>query len=146
MSALDPSPSSNKITISSEEAQLEPEEQHLGKTLSKIPTPFTEQAKSQVKDTALATLSPLLVIVRITIIFIFALLADTLILMIINWSFGSIVSRSRFGAKLLEGIQILSALGTAVAYILYLIRSLLKDARHVLEEIRVESSRKEVSP
>jgi len=88
----------------------------------------------------LGPLQPLLVIVRVTTLFIFALLVDTLILMVIHWSFGNSITHNLFAAKLLEGIQLLSALGTAIAYILYLIRSLFKDAKQVLEEIQTKDS------
>ena len=80
----------------------------------------------------LGPLQPLLVIVRVTLLFLFALLAETLILIVIHWSFGNGITHTLFAAKLLEGIQLLSALGTALAYLLYLIRSLFKEAKQVL--------------
>jgi hypothetical protein len=92
--------------------------------------------KSLLKEWTHSTLRPLLVIVRVTIIFIFALLADTLILAIISWTFGNTINQNPFGARLLEGIRLLSALGTAAAYIIYLLRSLFKDTKEALEEFR----------
>ena len=77
-------------------------------------------------DWGLTILAPLLVILKVTIIFACALLADSFILIVISWAFGGIISHNSFAANILEGIQILSALGTAVAYILYLFRSLIK--------------------
>src|SRR5947208_2809598 len=81
--------------------------------------------------------------VGVIVIFILSVLADSLIIKIIIWSFGSIVSHNPFAANLLEGIQLLSALGTALAYILYLVRSLFKDAKHVMKEISTESNQEE---
>src|SRR5438067_2206216 len=110
MSTLDSGPSINRtVTSSDEKTKSKPEEQHLEETFPKTAKPFTEEARFQIEESALATLSPLLVIVRVTIIFIFAILADTLIILIIRWSFDGIVSHYFFAAKLLEGIQFLSA-------------------------------------
>ncbi len=96
----------------------------------------TEVVKSQLEEWALTLLAPLLVIVRVTIIFACALLADTFTLKVINWSFGSTVSSNDFVMKLLVGIQLLSALGIAIAYIIYLFRSLIKDTAEILKETR----------
>ncbi len=103
-------------------------------------TSFTKAVKLHMKKWCLDPLQPLLVIVRVTLIFIFALLAETLILMVIHWSFGTSITHNLFAAKLLEGIQLLSALGTALAYLLYLMRSLFEDAKQVLEELQTKDS------
>ncbi len=99
-------------------------------------TSFTEAAKTQLKQWALNILAPLLIIIKVTLIFTCALLADTLILTIISWSFGGTISQIQVAANLLEGIRILSALGTAVAYIIYLLRSLFKDTAEALKEFK----------
>src|SRR5438270_13180509 len=96
----------------------------------------TEVVKSQLEEWAPTLLAPLLVIVRVTLIFACALLADTFILKVINWSFGGTVSNNDFVMKLLVGIQLLSALGVAIAYIIYLFRSLIKDTAEVIKETR----------
>ena len=106
---------------------------------------FAEVAKSRIKESALITLDPVLVVVRVTIIFTLALLADTCITQLINWSFSDIVNHDPFAAKLLIGIRLLSALGTAVAYIFYLLRSLFKDGKEALEDIRGKEQREEIS-
>src|SRR6266705_142198 len=97
---------------------------------------FTQGVKSQIKDWILTVLAPLLIIFKVTIIFTCAILADAFILMVISWSFGGTISQNPFAADLLEGIKVLSALGTFVAYIIYLSRSLIKDTAEVLKEIR----------
>ena len=104
------------------------------KTRQPLPATFFIQAvKLHMKKWYLGPLQPLLVIVRVTTIFLLALLAETLILMAIHWSFGNSIPHTLFAAKLLEGLQLLSALGTALAYLLYLMRSLLKEAKQVEE-------------
>ena len=104
------------------------------KTRQPLPATFFIQAvKLHMKQWYLGPLQPLLVIVRVTTIFLLALLAETLILMAIHWSFGNSIPHTLFAAKLLEGLQLLSALGTALAYLLYLMRSLLKEAKQVEE-------------
>src|ERR1700730_14479886 len=132
MSALEPDPSITK-RISLGELGSKAEEEQLNEIYSPRRTSFVEGMKSQMKEWALTVLAPLLVILKVTIIFACALLADYFILIIINWSFGGIISHNSFAANILEGIQILSALGTAVAYILYLLRSLIKDTADILK-------------
>ena|SRR5579859_1068621 len=97
---------------------------------------FVQGMKALIKDWLLTLLAPLLIILKVTIIFAGAILADTFILMLIDWSFGSTISHNPFAANLLEGIQILSQLGTLVAYIIYLLRSLVNDTAEVLKEIK----------
>jgi hypothetical protein len=97
---------------------------------------FNEAAKTQLKQWALNILAPLLIIVKVTVIFACALLADTFILTIISWSFGGTISQNQVAADLLEGIRILSALGTAIAYIIYLFRSLFMDTAEALKVIK----------
>jgi hypothetical protein len=145
MSRSEPVPNKDEIVPSSEKVKYNQEQHRQKEALSIVVTSLDKAVKLQVKDWFLDTLKPLLVIVRVTIIFIFALLADTLIIMIIAWSFSDIIHHNPFAIKLLEGIQLLSALGTAIAYIFYLINSLFKDAKHVLEEIRAEGNGGKVS-
>lgn len=114
------------------------------KAKSKAAISFSEGAASQIKEWTLAILPPLLVIVRVTVIFAFALLADTLVLKIIDWSFGDIVNHNPFALTLLEGIRLLSGLGTAVAYIIYLVSSLFRDTKDALDDIRAKSSHEDV--
>ncbi len=97
--------------------------------------------KLQMKQWGLDPLQPSLVIVRVTLIFIVALLAETLILMVIHWSFGNSLTHPLFAVKLLQGLQLLAALGTALAYLLYLMRSLFKnEAEQVLAERQPKDS------
>ncbi len=103
-------------------------------------TSFTKAVKLYMKKWYLGPLQPLLVIVRVTMLFILALLAETLILMIIHWSFGNSITHTLFAAKLLEGLQLLSALGIALAYLLYLMRSLFQEAKQVLAEMQPKDS------
>jgi tetratricopeptide (TPR) repeat protein len=103
-------------------------------------TSFTKAVKLHMKKWCLDPLQPLLVIVRVTLIFLVALLAETLILMSIHWSFGKSLTHPLFAAKLLEGLQLLSALGTVIAYILYLMRSLFEEANQVVAERQPKDS------
>jgi hypothetical protein len=135
MSTLDSDPSLTE-TIGLGQMHPNAEEKQPVEFSSLIKLSFTEGVRSQIKQWTLTILAPLLIILKVTIIFACALLADTFILMIISWSFGSTISHNPFAADLLEGIQILSAFGTAVAYIIYLFRSLIKDTAEVLKEIR----------
>src|SRR5215469_5477374 len=103
-------------------------------------TSFTQAVNLRMKQWYPGPLQPLLVIVRVTTIFLVALLADTLILMGMHWSFGNVITHPLFAAKLLQGLQPLSALGTVLAYLLYLMRSLLKEAKQALEEMQPKDS------
>jgi hypothetical protein len=134
MTALDSDPSTTIAGL--EGVNPKADDEQLKEISSRTRISFTQAAKSQIQEGTLSALAPLLVIIRVTIIFAFALLADTFILMIINWSFGGIVSHNFFATKLLEGIQLLSALGTVVAYMIYLFRSLFKDTTEVLKETK----------
>ena len=94
--------------------------------------PLKDEINSQMRRLLLAVL----VIVRVTITFTLAIFADYLIIKVISLTFGGTVNSNPFAAYLLEGIQILSALGTALAYILYLIRSLFRDLEETRDTIR----------
>ena len=94
--------------------------------------PLRDEVNSQARKLLLAAL----IIIRVTITFVLAILADYLIIIVISWTFGSTVNHVPFAAYLLEGIQLLSALGTALAYILYLIRSLFRDLQETKQTIR----------
>ena len=143
MSTSEPVPNISKAANVPEKEKSNIEDHQLGSTSSATEKSFSRELKVQIKEWFFTTLRPLLIIVHVTVVFILALLADTLIIMIISWSFHDVVSHNLFAANLLEGIQLLSALGTAAAYILYLIRSIFKDTRHVLEELRIQSGEKE---
>lgn len=133
MSSLDPVPNIEEAFASTEQKESSLEGQRPKEVVAR---PFAEKVKSQMQVWILTTLSPVLVIVRVTMIFILAILADNLIIIVISWSFGSIVSHTPFAAKLLEGIQLLSALGTALAYILYLFRALFKDIQETRDVVK----------
>jgi TRAP-type C4-dicarboxylate transport system permease small subunit len=92
--------------------------------------------KNVIDSEARKLLSAVAVTVRVTFIFILAILADYLIIKVISWTFGNAVNSNQFAADLLEGIQLLSAIGTALAYILYLIRALFKDLKETRDEIK----------
>jgi hypothetical protein len=91
-----------------------------------------DEVNAQVRKLLLA----MLVILRVTVTFVLAILADYLIILVIGWAFGSTVNSIPFAAYLLKGIQLLSALGTALAYILYLVRSLYRDLQETRETLR----------
>ncbi len=133
MSNLDPVPRVDEKTASIEEGKSSIEAHELREVATK---PFPEEVKSRMKEWALSILSPTLVIVRVTVVFILAILADYLIIMIISLAFGSTVNHNLFAAKLLEGIQLLSVLGTALAYILYLVRALFRDLQETRASIK----------
>ncbi len=133
MSNLDPVPKIDEAASPSEQGKPTTEAHKPEKVVTKL---STEEVNSQMKEWALVTLSPILIIVRVTIVIILAILADYLIIIVIGWSFGSIVNHNPFAAKLLEGIELLSALGTALAYILYLIRALFKDIQETEDVIK----------
>src|SRR5215469_10443692 len=101
---------------------------------------FAQAVNLHLKQWGLDPLQPLLVIVRVSTLFLVALLAETLMLMGMHWSFGPSMTHPLFAAKLLEGLQLLSALGTALAYLLSLMRSLLKEAKQVLAERQPKDS------
>jgi len=134
MSIIDITSKNNEVATLVESMEAKPDYQSQQHTSTQ--TVEIKGVKEQLRDAGLATLGSVLVIIRVTIIFILALLADTLIIATIKWSFGSIINQYPFAATLLEGIQLLSALGTAVAYIFYLVRSLFKDAKDILKELQ----------
>src|SRR5215467_3388534 len=103
-------------------------------------TSFIQAVQLHMKKWYPGPLQPLLVIVRVTTIFLLALLAETLMIMGIHWSFGNSITHPLFATKLLEGLQLLSALGTALAYLLSLMRSLLKEANQVVAERQPKDS------
>ncbi len=113
-------------------------EQQSKEAESKNDPPLKDEVNSQMRKLLLAGL----VILRVTITFVLAILADYLIIIVINWTFGSTVSSVPFAAYLLKGIQLLSALGTALAYILYLIRSLFRDLQETKDTIRKDKDKK----
>jgi hypothetical protein len=98
--------------------------------------PKSENAKSKLNRWFLATIDPLLFIFHITLIYIAVLLADTVIITIIGWSLGGIANQIPFASLLLEGIKLLSTLGTALAYGLHLIYTLFQEGKHVVKVIR----------
>lgn len=93
---------------------------------------LSKEVKLLVKDWILITL----IVIKVTAIFIVAILADDAVIKVIVWSFGEIINQNPFAAKLLEGVQLLSALGTAIAYIFYLIRTLFRDARETIKDMK----------
>jgi hypothetical protein len=97
-----------------------------------------DEVNAQVRKLLLAVL----VILRVTVTFVLAILADYLIIIVISWAFGSTVNSVAFAAYLLKGIQLLSALGTALAYILYLVRSLFRDLQETRETFREDKDKK----
>ncbi len=101
---------------------------------------FFEKMKSETEKSVLATYKSFLIIINVTLIFALVLLADNLIIWIISWSFDGIVNQLIFAAMLLKGIKLLSALGTATAYGLRLIR----DTKHNIKDaFHEENSQKE---
>jgi hypothetical protein len=102
-----------------------------------------ETVKSKAMTWLLATVDPLFFIIHITIIYVAFLLADSAVLAVINWTFGGIVKQFLFAETLLDGIKLLSALGTAAAYGLHLIYSLYQEGKHVAKAIREASKTKE---
>jgi uncharacterized membrane protein len=97
-----------------------------------------DEVSSQVRKLLLAVL----IILRVTITFVLAILADYLIIVAISWTFGSTINSVPFAAYLLKGIQLLSALGTALAYILFLIRSLFRDLQETRDTFSEDKDKK----
>lgn len=123
---------------SSEEVQSKREKQQPKETS------FSQELKLQIKSSSLSTFKSLLIIIRVTLIFISVLLADALIQIIISWSFSGMVNHSFFAAELFKGIQLLSGLGTAAAYGLRLIQDLSKDVKLTAKVIREGGIQEEV--
>jgi hypothetical protein len=113
-------------------------EQQLREAKPKDEAPLKDEVNSQMRKLLLAVL----VIFRVTVTFMLAIFTDYLIIKVISWTFDGAVSSNPFTAYLLEGIQILSALGTALAYILFLIRALFRDLRETRETFREEKNEK----
>jgi hypothetical protein len=104
---------------------------------------LSKTIKEKITSWSVATVDPLLFILHITVVYVLFLLGDTLILAVIGWSFGDIVKQQPFAEKLLEGVKLLSALGTAVAYALHLIYSLYQEGKHIAKVIREDNEKKE---
>lgn len=113
-------------------------DQQSGEAKSAIDPPLKDEVNSQVRKLLLAVL----IILRVTITFVLAILADYLIIRVITWTIGSAVNSDPFQAYLLRGIQSLSELGTALAYILYLIRSLFRDLQETRESFNEDKNKK----
>jgi hypothetical protein len=79
MSTIDPTPEITSTAALPGDTNSGAESQS-NRTLSLPSIAFTQGAKRQIEDTLVATLRPLLIIVRITFIFIGAILADALII------------------------------------------------------------------
>lgn len=97
--------------------------------------------KDEVNSQIRKLLLTVVIILRVTIQFVLAILADYLIILVVSWTFGSTVDSVPFAAYLLKGIQLLSALGAALAYILYLIRSLFRDLQETRDTIREDKDK-----
>ncbi len=101
--------------------------------------------KIKVSSWLLATLDPVFLIVHVTIIFLFFLAGDSLVLAAINFSFGSAIEQSSFTEDILKAIKLFSALGTALAYFLHLTYSLYQEGKHVAKVLRHNSGVKELA-
>jgi len=92
--------------------------------------------KQKLSRWIIVTVDPLLLIVHLTLIYIVALIADDLVLDVIERSFRELIAESTFAAALLRGIKIFSALGVALAYGLHMIYQLYLQAKHVVKTIK----------
>jgi hypothetical protein len=84
-----------------------------------------DSMKHQLNKFVLTLVQSLFMIASITSVFMIAIIADYLILTVINWTFGDTIKHNTYAALILEGIHLLSALGAAAVYALYLIKSLI---------------------
>jgi hypothetical protein len=92
-----------------------------------------EILKQKLSRWIIVTVDPLLLIVHLTLIYIVALVADDLVVEVIERAFQELIAASSFAAALLRGIKIFSALGVALAYGLHMIYQLYLQARHVVK-------------
>ncbi len=90
--------------------------------------------KSRLKSSLVDTLDPILFVFRVTIVYLSFLLDDALLLRVISWSFGDVISHFAVAETLLEYIQLLSAVGAAAIYVLHFAFTLSYEARHILKE------------
>ena len=101
-----------------------------------VPREAWEIAKSKLLKWGLVTTDPLLLIAHLTVIYIALLIADTSVLVLIEWTLIDLVKQSEFAQTLLKGTKVFSALVTAIAYALHLIYSLYLQARHVAKKLK----------
>lgn len=101
---------------------------------------FKTAISSNTKTWTLATYKVILAVIHVTVVMIIVALADFVVIAVVSLVFGNPSSQPLLAQYIFSLLKVLSILGTALLYIIYLAYSLIGETRRVVKLLKEEKS------